>query len=290
MRGAEPLFDVVCSGGRGSRDPLALAGFINVDVFRHPDLGPMPYIARIMVHQIIALSGAESEQERNPFSISKTVPEKRLEIRLGKFSAADFFDTNSVGSDGHLQFTNWTVVNNGAYDYAADTRGYTYGAILEYQQPRFGVRFGEMLMPKVANGIDLDWDLRRAHAENLEFEIRPSILASQKTTIRALSYFNTANMGDYREAVVAFLRGINSKPDITAHRHQGSLKYGLGLNIEQTLPANFRAFARQDGTKADTNHLPTRKPTTRAQSVLIWLESNGIESSIRLAPRSSATA
>src|SRR3989441_5540132 len=86
-----------------------------------------------------------------------------------------------------------------------------------------------------------------------------------------LSYFNTANMGDYREAVVAFLRGINSKPDITAHRHQGSLKYGLGLNIEQTLPANFRAFARQDGTKADTNHLPTRKPTTRAQSVLIWL-------------------
>src|SRR2546425_8168997 len=59
-----------------------------------------------------------------------------------------------------------------------------------------------------------------------------------------LSYFNTANMGDYREAVVAFLRGINSKPDITAHRHQGSLKYGLGLNIEQTLPANFRAFAR----------------------------------------------
>jgi hypothetical protein len=196
-----------------------------------------------MVHQTIALSGAESEQERNPLSISKTVPEKRLEIRLGKFSAADFFDTNSVGSDGHLQFTNWTVVNNGAYDYAADTRGYTYGAILEYQQPRFGVRFGEMLMLKVANGIDLDWDLRRAHAENLEFEIRPSILASQKTTIRALSYFNTANMGDYREAVVAFLRDIDPKPDIQAHRHQGSLKYGLGLNIEQTLPANFRAFA-----------------------------------------------
>jgi high affinity Mn2+ porin len=243
-QGTELLFDVESTGGRGISDALGLAGFTNVDVVRNPDLGPKPYIARIMIHQTIAVSGRQSEQERNPFSISKTVPEKRLEIRLGKFSVADFFDTNSVGSDSHLQFTNWTVVNSGAYDYAADTRGYTYGLTLEYQQPRFGVRFGEMLMPKVANGIDLDWDLRRAHSENLEFEIRPSILASQKTTIRALSYFNTANMGDYREAVAAFLHGIDAKPDITAHRHQGSLKYGLGLNIEQTLPDHFRAFAR----------------------------------------------
>jgi high affinity Mn2+ porin len=243
-RGTEVLFDVESTGGRGISDALGLAGFTNVDVVRNPDLGPKPYIARIMVHQTIALSGSESEQERNPFSISKAVPAKRLEIRIGKFGTADFFDTNSVGSDGHLQFTNWTVVNNGAYDYAADTRGYTYGAILEYQQPQFGVRFGEMLMPKVANGTDLDWDLGRAHAENLEFEIRPSILGWQKTTIRALSYFNTANMGNYREAVAAFLRGVDSKPDITAHRHQGSLKYGVGLNIEQTLPANFRAFVR----------------------------------------------
>jgi hypothetical protein len=107
MRGTELLFDVESTGGRGISDALGLAGFTNVDVVRNPDLGPRPYIARIMVHQTIALSGAESEQERNPLSISKTVPEKRLEIRLGKFSAADFFDTNSVGSDGHLQFTNW---------------------------------------------------------------------------------------------------------------------------------------------------------------------------------------
>ena len=65
---------------------------------------------------------------------------------------------NGVGSDSHLQFMNWTVDNNGAYDYAADTRGYTYGFEAEYQSKSWGFRFGEMLMPKVANGIDLDWD------------------------------------------------------------------------------------------------------------------------------------
>lgn len=164
---------------------------------------------------------------------------------MGKLSAADFFDTNAVGSDSHLQFTNWTIVNNGAYDYAADTRGYTYSAIVEYQQPQFGIRFGEMLMPKVANGVDLDWNLRRSHSENVEFEFRRPLVKSKATTIKALLYQNTANMGDYREAIAAFNRGSShSKPDITAHRHESSRKYGFGLNLDQELPKHFRAFAR----------------------------------------------
>jgi high affinity Mn2+ porin len=240
----ELLFDVESAGGRGISDALGLAGFTNVDVVRNPELGAKPYIARIMLHQTFALSSEQTDQERTPFGFAKSVPKRRLEVRIGKLSTADFFDTNSVGGDSHLQFTNWTIVNSGAYDYAADTRGYTYGAMIEYQQPGFGVRFGEMLMPKVANGIDLDWNLRRAHAENLEFEFRPSLLKGKATTIRGLSYWNTANLGDYREAIAAFKNGTDPKPDIEAHRHQGSLKYGFGLNAEQELPAHFRAFIR----------------------------------------------
>ena len=244
FRSSEVLFDVESAGGRGISDALGLAGFTNVDVVRNPELGSKPYVARIMLHQTIALSHETSEQGRNPFALSSTVPNKRLEIRVGKFSAADFFDTNAAGGDSHLQFTNWTTVNNGAYDYAADTRGYTFGAMVEYQEPRFGIRFGEMLMPKVANGIKLDWDLGRAHSESLEFEFRRPSSTSKATTIKVLVYQNTANMGDYREAIAAFNRGSDLKPDITAHRHQGSRKYGVGLNIEQDLTAHFRTFAR----------------------------------------------
>ncbi len=238
------LFDVESAGGQGISNALGLAGFTNVDVVRNPQLGATPYVARIMLHETIALSDDAVKQERTPFSLAKSVPKRRLEIRAGKLSLADFFDTNEVGGDSHLQFTNWTTVNNGAYDYAADTRGYTYGVILEYQQPQFGIRFGEVLMPKVANGLDLDWNLRRAHSENLELEFRPSLLPSHATTIRPLFYWNTANMGDYQEAITAFENGIDAQPDITAHRHQGTLKYGYGLNIEQELPANFRMFLR----------------------------------------------
>ena len=94
-------------------------------------------------------------------------------MRAGKFGTADFFDLNGVGSDSHFQFMNWTVDNNGAYDYAADTRGYTYGVMAEYYDHNWVFRFGESLMPKVANGIDLEWNLRRARAENFELELHP---------------------------------------------------------------------------------------------------------------------
>ncbi len=243
-KGTELLFDVESVGGRGISDALGLAGFTNVDVVRNPDLGQTPYVARIMLHQTVALSKEQTEQERNQFALAGSVPKRRLEFRLGKMSVVDFFDQNQVGSDGHLQFTNWTTVNNGGYDYAADTRGYTYGAIVEYQQPRFGARFGEFLMPKVANGIDLEWNLRRAHAENLEVEFRPVLLKDKQTNLRLLSYWNTADMGDYRAAVALFLSGVGSRPDVTATRRQGTLKYGLGFDADQELPHDFRAFLR----------------------------------------------
>jgi high affinity Mn2+ porin len=240
----EILFDVEETGGHGLSDAFGLAGFTNLDVVRNPDLGSSPYIARIMLHQIVALSKKTEEADRNFLSLACSLPEKRLEFRIGKFGAADFFDVNEVGTDSHLQFTNWTIDNNGAYDYAADTRGYTYGAIVEYQSPRWGVRFGEMLMPKIANGLDLDWDLRRARAENLEFELRPTLLKHRKTTIKPLAYVNHANMGNYRDAINSFLSGQDSTPDVTAHRHQGTLKQGFGLNLEQELPDSVRCYFR----------------------------------------------
>jgi len=49
---------------------------------------------------------------------------------------ADFFDTNTYGTDTSFQFMNWTVDNNGAYDYAADTRGFTFAALIEYHHRR----------------------------------------------------------------------------------------------------------------------------------------------------------
>ena len=240
----EVLCDIETAGGRGISDALGLAGSTNLDVVRNPTLGSKPYLARLMIHQIIPLSSASVEAERGPLALATTLPARRLEVRVGKFSTADFFDVNSIGSDSHLQFTNWTVDNNGGYDYAADTRGYSFGAMVEYQSPGFAVRFGEMLMPKVANGLKLDWNLRRARAENIELELRHNLFGERKSVVRLLSYFNHANMGSYREAINAFLARREAVPDIEAHRQQGRVKYGFGINLEQEINSQLRAFGR----------------------------------------------
>jgi len=97
------------------------------------------------------------------------------------------------------------VDNNGAYDYAADTRGYTFGALLEYYDRNWALRFAEGLMPKVANGIHLDADVNRAHSENVELELRGRVIGKRPGIVRALSYVNHANMGDYADAVNSWL-------------------------------------------------------------------------------------
>ena len=238
------LFDVESAGGAGLSNALGVAGFTNVDVVRNPTLGPAPYVSRVMLHWVLPLSCERAEATRNPLSLRSTLPVRRLEFRLGKMSTADFFDLNAVGSDSHLQFMNWTAVNNGAYDYAADTRGYTYGLMMEYDDRAWAFRFGEMLMPTVANGIKLDWDLARARAENYELELRRSPIPDHPSVLRLLSFVNHANMGSYREAINGYVSGKDAKPNIIEYRKQGRVKYGFGINVEQELTGQWRAFGR----------------------------------------------
>ncbi len=247
----EILADVESAGGAGLSNALGIAGFTNVDVVRNPTLGEDPYVSRVMLHYTIPLSKETTEATRNPLSLASTVPVRRLELRVGKMSTVDFFDLNSAGSDSHLQFMNWATVNNGAYDYAADTRGYTYGLVAEFFAKTWAARFGEMLMPTVANGIQLDWNIARARGENFEFEYHAALLPKQTSVVRALSFVNHANMGSYREAIQGYLSGKDAVPDVTLYRKQGRVKYGFGLNVEQGLTPLWRAFGRlgwNDGT------------------------------------------
>lgn len=236
-------------GGRGISQALGLAGFTNLDVVRNPNLGSKPYLARVVIHQTIGLTDKLAEGERTPFSLATQVPERRLELHVGKMSLPDYFDLNAVGSDSHQQFLNWTVDNNGAWDYAADTRGYTYAAVLEYHDRLWSARYAVAAMPTVANGINLDWAFSRANGQNFEFEIRKRLLRKlvapeRKSTVRILSFVNHAHMGLYRDAINAYLDGRDARPDITAHAKFGSVKYGFGFNAEQELTRNLRGFVR----------------------------------------------
>jgi hypothetical protein len=244
----DAIFDLESAGGRGDSEALGLAGFTNLDVVRNPTLGSKPYMARAQLHQTLGFTGKMVDQQRTQFSLATKVPERRLDLRAGKMSLPDVLDLNGPGSDSHLQFLNWTADNNGAWDYAADTRGYTYAFVTEYDDVAWSARYALALMPTVANGIDLQWNLRRASGQNVELEYRKTPLAflvapERKGTVRLLGFVNHANMGDYRDQI-AKAAVAHALPDITAHPEQTTVKYGVGLNFEQELTQDVRVFGR----------------------------------------------
>jgi high affinity Mn2+ porin len=241
------IVDFENAGGRGISQALGLAGVTNVDVVRNPNLGASPYLARGEIHQIIGLTDKMVAQNRGSLALANSVPARRFEIRLGKMTLPDVFDVNSIGSDSHLQFTNWTIVSNGAWDYAADTRGYTVAGVLEYDDRIWSARYALAAMPVVANGLDLDWAISRAHAQNWEFELRKGLFTSalkHPGAMRVLVFRNNAHMGNYRQSVQQFLAGAIAVPDITKTERFGATKSGIGLNTEQEVTDSLRLFAR----------------------------------------------
>jgi hypothetical protein len=240
----ELLVDIEEAGGQALSAGFGLAGNTDLDIVRNPLLSKMPYLGRGMIHKVFALSKDKVENQRSFLSLFDELPRRRLEIRFGKFSLPDFCDQNSVGSDTHLQFNNWSVDNNGAFDYAADTRGYTVGVVADYEDRNWGFRFAEALMPKVANGIDLVWRPWQVHAENWEYELRHGVLPKKAGVVRLLAYSNHANMGIYRDAVAQYQQHLVTVPDITNHPWHITHKYGFGINLEQNLMRNVTAYAR----------------------------------------------
>lgn len=243
----EVFADIEDATGNGIGRSSGLAGYVNLDAVRLREGVPLSkatYLAQLMLREIIPLTSDRVDAERDELDLATSVPTRRLELRAGKMDLTDFFDVNTYGSDSTLQFMNWTVDSNGAYDVASNTRGYTDAVIVEYDDPSRAVRFAEALMPKVADSEFLDADVARARAENLELEARGKHIVHREGVVRLLGYLNHGNMGSYREANAEFLDGETATPDIIATRRQRRHRYGFGLNMEQEIAKNVGVFAR----------------------------------------------
>jgi hypothetical protein len=246
----DAILDYEAADGRGISEALGLAGFTNLDVVRNPSLGKIPYLSQYMIHQVIGFTDELADSDRSPTSLEPKLPARRLELFVGRMGLPDFFDINAVGSDSHLQFLNWTADNNGAFDYAANTRGYTDGVVAQYTDHNFVAMYGIAAMPVVANGEVLQYGFRQASGQNVEFDWLkgPATfmkkLAQRKGAVRLIGFVNHANMGDYRQQNIAFLHGLTARPDITAHSFTDSKKYGVGLNFEQQVSEYGRVFGR----------------------------------------------
>lgn len=243
-KNTEVFFDLESAHGAGVSGALGLGGLGNLDAVTDHSASAAPYIARAQVRHIISLGGEPVEAISSPLGLATSLPSKRIEIRIGKMSLTDFFDLNSVGSDSHLQFLNYAIDNNAAYDIAADARGYAYGALVELYQPKWAVRFATAFEPKDTSGLRTDWNLSRSRSENIEVEIHPELIPKRATVFRALAFVNHASMGNYPQAVAAYLDGRDPRPDLAAHIQPRQTSYGFGLNGEQEVNGYLRLFGR----------------------------------------------
>ena len=171
-KGAILYFDPEMSGGKGLSSALGVAGALNGETYRIGDPQPVVTIARTYIQQVIPVGGDSTYEDLADVAnqVADRVPTHRMVISLGKFSIADFFDRNRYSHDPRSQFMNWSLMSNGAWDYPANTRGYTFGGVIEWINPGWTFRFSSVAVSKVANHSNMEYVLGKAHSETVEFE------------------------------------------------------------------------------------------------------------------------
>lgn len=236
--GAEFIFNPEIAGGEGLSDVRGIGGYPNGEIPRVANAAPIPYFARVYLRQTFGLGGEQEDIKAEENVIVGKRDINRITLTLGKLAANDIFDDNKYSHDPRNQFMNWSIMNNGAWDYPANTRGYTYGGTVEYNEKNWAIRYGVWGEPAVANGADIDPKFTQAYGQVVELEQRYEINC-RPGAIRWMAYVNRANMGNYREAVA--LQPVD--PDITQTRRY-SRKYGFGINIEQEIADDIGFFLR----------------------------------------------
>jgi high affinity Mn2+ porin len=237
-RGGEFFGDGLVWQGYGLSNTLGMAGFPNGEAYRLGRTYPDAYLCRAFLRETIGLGGEKETTDDAPSELRGTKDVRNLTFTVGHFSPIDIFDTNAYANDSRSQFMNWGLISNLAWDYPADTLGFTNGAVVELNSRTWAGRLGTFQVSKVANGMRLDWTPKRAWSAVGEVERRYSP-KGHAGAVRLLAYVERAHMGNYDETLNNPSLGENIALD-AAYRY----KYGFGINLEQEIRKNLGAFAR----------------------------------------------
>jgi high affinity Mn2+ porin len=246
-QGAEIWIDPELDQGFGLSGTFGVAGFPSAEAYKVGDSYPYARIPRAFLRQTIDLGGDTQKVDAgiNQFAGSQTAD--RLVITVGKFSVVDIFDKNKYANDPRGDFLNWTLVNTGAFDYAADAWAFTYGAAVEWYKGQWTFRAGIFDGPVVPNSSDLDPSLGQFQMVG-EVERRYE-LWGQPGKIAVTGYLTRARLGNFQDAVdLAAATGMPA--DISAVRSYTS-KPGIAANIEQQILPGVGLFARAGYTHGD---------------------------------------
>ncbi len=156
--GGEAYFDPEIAGGEGLSGVAGIAGFPNGEIPRVGSPEPQPYVGRLYFRQTFGFGGETEKVDDGPNQLAGVRDVSRLTVIAGKFGAVDFFQNSAYSNDPRSQFMNWALFTDGAWDYPADTRGYTEGVVIELNQQNWSLRYGAMAEPKTSTPWATRWN------------------------------------------------------------------------------------------------------------------------------------
>ena len=242
-QGGELYFNPEMALSHSLSNLTGLGGFANGEDQKNGGPNPIFYTARLFARQTLGFGGEQEQIKSAPNQMAGEVDKHRLVLTAGKLSLIDLFDNNSFSHDPRTQFLNWSFMTYGAFDYAADLRGYTIGAALEYIYDDWGIRFGRFEQPVESNVLPLDSRLSLHYGDQVEIEHGYEI-QNQQGKMRVLAFHNKANMGSYQDALDSWnINGRVGVPDVEKVSRERT-KTGYGLNLEQNIVRDVGIFFR----------------------------------------------
>ncbi len=238
--GAEIWADPEIDQGFGLSNTLGVAGFPSAEAYKVGKKHPYFRLQRAFFRQTVDLGGASETIEAAANQLGGTRSVDRLVLTIGKFGVGDVFDTNKYAHDPRGDFLNWSLVDAGSFDYAADAWGYSTGVAAEWYQGPWTLRVGAFNLSTVPNGETLEKGFGQYQLDG-EIEHRHQI-AGRDGAVRVTLFRNRGQFGRFDDAL-ALAAATGATPD-TAFVRERRTRIGASVNIEQAVSDSIGLFAR----------------------------------------------
>jgi high affinity Mn2+ porin len=248
--GAEIWIDPEIDQGFGLSNTLGAAGFPSGEAYKVGKPNPYAKLPRWFLRQTVDVGGEPEKVDADLNQLAGRRSANRLVFTVGKFGVVDVFDTNDHAHDPRSDFLNWTIIDAGTFDYAANAWGYTYGAAAELYEGPWTFRGGIFALSDVPNSEKLDASFGQNELVG-EIEHRHTF-GRQPGKFKITVFRNRGRMGRFADAI-RLSEQTGEPADITAVRRIQN-RAGVSFNLEQQVSNDTSVFVK--GGIADGNIEP----------------------------------
>ena len=238
--GGEVYLNPEIDQGYGLSNTVGVAGFPSGEAYKIGKAEPYFRLQRLFFRQSFDLGGEEENIAPDANQLGSARTADNLVLTVGKFSVTDIFDADDYAHDPKQNFLNWAIIDSGAFDYAADAWGYSYGAAAEWTRGRWTLRAGLFDLSRVPNTTALVRGFGQFELVG-ETEERHTLFG-EAGTVKLLGFVNRGRMGSYN-AAINLAAATHSVPDTALVRRYRS-RPGAALNVEQQIAYGLGVFLR----------------------------------------------